>query len=197
MTARYFYDTEFIDDGRTIDLISIGIACEDGREYYAVASDAPWDRIYKHEWLMTNVWPHLPVIGYTTKHIGTVGNWRDVMDSRGHLDTTDTLVRPRWVIANEVREFLLCDIPKGTDVELWADYAAYDHVALARLWGPMINLPKGIPMYTNDIQTYARLSGVSHKHLPKATGSEHHALADARNVWDRYTHIRGFTVTGK
>src|SRR5690606_36243012 len=75
-------------------------------------------------------------------------------------------------------------------VELWADYCAYDHVALAQLWGPMIHLPKGIPMYTNDIQTYARLAGVSHKDLPKATGDEHHALADAPNVWDRYTHIR-------
>ena len=29
---RYFYDTEFIDDGRTIELISIGIAAEDGRD---------------------------------------------------------------------------------------------------------------------------------------------------------------------
>ena len=190
MTIRYFYDTEFIDDGRTIDLISIGIACEDGREYYAVATDAPWDRIYDHEWLMTHVWPHLPVVGYTTKHVGSVGNFRDVMDSRGHLDTADTRVKPRWVIAREVREFLTGGLSASTDVELWADYAAYDHVALAQLWGPVISLPEGIPMYTNDIQTYARLAGVSHKHLPQATGNEHHALADARHVWDRYTHIR-------
>ena len=28
---RYFYDTEFIDNGRTIELISIGVAAEDGR----------------------------------------------------------------------------------------------------------------------------------------------------------------------
>ena len=27
---RYFYDTEFIDNGRTIELISIGVAAEDG-----------------------------------------------------------------------------------------------------------------------------------------------------------------------
>ena len=33
---RYFYDTEFLEDGETIDLISIGIVAEDGREYYAV-----------------------------------------------------------------------------------------------------------------------------------------------------------------
>jgi hypothetical protein len=28
---KYYYDTEFIEDGRTIDLISIGIVAEDGR----------------------------------------------------------------------------------------------------------------------------------------------------------------------
>lgn len=32
----YAYDTEFLDDVRTIDLISISIVYEDGREYYAV-----------------------------------------------------------------------------------------------------------------------------------------------------------------
>lgn len=30
---RYFYDTEFIEDGHTIELISIGVVAEDGREY--------------------------------------------------------------------------------------------------------------------------------------------------------------------
>ncbi len=28
--TRYAYDTEFLEDGRTIALISIGIVCEDG-----------------------------------------------------------------------------------------------------------------------------------------------------------------------
>jgi hypothetical protein len=28
---KYFYGTEFIEDGKTIDLISIGIVAEDGR----------------------------------------------------------------------------------------------------------------------------------------------------------------------
>lgn len=34
---RYFYDTEFIEDGHTIDLISIGVVAEDGRSYYAIS----------------------------------------------------------------------------------------------------------------------------------------------------------------
>ena len=36
---RFFYDTEFIDNGRTIELISIGVAAEDGREYYAISTE--------------------------------------------------------------------------------------------------------------------------------------------------------------
>lgn len=49
-SVRYFYDTEFIEDGQTIELVSIGIVAEDGREYYAVSTDFdparanPWVR---------------------------------------------------------------------------------------------------------------------------------------------------------
>lgn len=194
MTTRYFYDTEFIDDGKTIDLISIGIACEDGREYYAVNAEAPWPRITEHEWLMANVVPHLPRAQDLVETGGErTGFTSRLVPGRWSLDFADPTFRPKNHIAIEIRDFLLGDLPEGTDVELWADYAAYDHVALAQLWGTMINLPKGIPMYTNDIQTYARLSGISHKDLPKQAGNEHHALADARNVWDRYTYIRDNT----
>ena len=30
---RFFYDTEFIEDGTTIDLVSIGVVDETGREF--------------------------------------------------------------------------------------------------------------------------------------------------------------------
>jgi len=36
MVYRYFYDCEFIEDGRLIDLVSIGVVDEQGREFYAV-----------------------------------------------------------------------------------------------------------------------------------------------------------------
>jgi hypothetical protein len=185
MTVRYFYDTEFLEDGKTIELISIGIACEDGREYYAVNSEiTTWKlrrRIKRHTWLMDNVIPHLPKPS---------GDWNNDMPRSWMFNYNANEVKPRAAIAAEVREFLTGDLPDGTDVELWADYCAYDHVALAQLWGPMVNIPDGIPMFTNDIQSYARLAGISPRHLPLTAGTEHHALADARNVWDRYVFIR-------
>ena len=54
----YFYDTEFIEDGRTIDLVSIGIVASDGREYYAVSTDADLSRA--NPWVKKHVLPHLP-----------------------------------------------------------------------------------------------------------------------------------------
>lgn len=56
---KYFYDTEFLDNGTTVDLISIGIVAEDGREYYAVNLDMPTVKIRDSEWLMENVMPQL------------------------------------------------------------------------------------------------------------------------------------------
>ena len=47
---RYWFDTEFIEDGKTIDLLSIGIVSDDGRAYYATSAEAdrskasPWVR---------------------------------------------------------------------------------------------------------------------------------------------------------
>ena len=38
MTYRYFYDCEFIEDGQIIDLISIGVVDEQGREFYAIST---------------------------------------------------------------------------------------------------------------------------------------------------------------
>jgi hypothetical protein len=177
----YAYDTEFLEDGRTIELISIGIVCEDGREYYAVNSDMPRDEINRNHWLMKNVMPSLP---------GEVRSSAVAPGARYFsLDKKSPLVKPKWVIANEVREFLLA----GTDIELWADYAAYDHVALAQLWGRMINLPKGLPMYTNDLQQEQRRLG-NPPVPPQFPGEMHNALADARHVMRVLVELRAVTA---
>jgi hypothetical protein len=56
--ARYFLDTEFYEDGQTIDLISIGVVADDGREFYAVNRDARLDRV--SDWVRAHVLPQLP-----------------------------------------------------------------------------------------------------------------------------------------
>lgn len=157
MTKKLFYDCEFLEDGRTIELISIGMVAEDGREYYAVNANMPIYKINGHGWLMDNVWPHLP------------------LDNSGFLDHSHPAVKQRLTIANEVQTF----IQATPDPELWAWYAAYDHVALCQLWGPMAHLPKGVPMFTCDLKQEAMRLG--NPEMPKQAEGEHNALADARH----------------
>lgn len=169
------YDCEFLEDGQTIDLISIGMVAEDGREYYAVCADADWGRIADHDWLCQNVVPALP--------LAKAGTLPDLITKRASgrgpnwifsVDVTSPLLKPRWVIANEVREFILA----APEPRLWADYSAYDHVALAQLFGRMIDLPAGFPMRTSDLrQEWDRLGQPD---LPSLPGTEHNALDDAR-----------------
>jgi len=169
--VRYTYDTEFVDDGHSIELISIGIVCiDDGREYYAVNRNLNTKRVREHPWLSENVLPHLPT-RYNDQH--------DLIT----IDYEDPIVKYKPVIAAEVHEFLCMedgrDPADRSQRELWAYFASYDHVALAQLWGPMSALPGGIPMFTRDIKDWAIRLG--DPELPKQTGQAHNALDDARH----------------
>lgn len=59
--ARYFLDTEFMEDGRTIELLSIAVVADDGREYYAADRDA--DQSRANDWVRAHVLPRLPPSG--------------------------------------------------------------------------------------------------------------------------------------
>lgn len=54
---RIWFDTEFIEDGKTIDLLSIGLVAEDGRTYYAETND--WIPGKASQWVKDNVLPHM------------------------------------------------------------------------------------------------------------------------------------------
>lgn len=57
LIMRFFYDTEFIDNGETVDLISIGVVSEDGGVYYAQNADCDLSKANK--WVRENVFPQL------------------------------------------------------------------------------------------------------------------------------------------
>lgn len=193
----YFYDTEFIEDGNTIELISIGIVASDGRTYYAVNSDLHMPRLLARDWLVRHVLPHLPTVDPTAvqtylRH--PANTYPRPSLTHTALDLTVTEVKPRRVIANEVRDFLLQPGRAGDPpVELWADYGAYDHVALCQLWGSMIQLPDGIPMWTHDLQQLVEqfwADPVEIDQLPQPDGHRpHHALDDAWATQRAYEHL--------
>jgi hypothetical protein len=119
---RFFYDCEFIEDGRTIDLVSIGVVGEDGREFYAVST--AFDPSRAIDWVRRNVLDKLPSPGDPA--------WRAPEQLRTDLLTF--LEGP------------------GQPIELWAWMAAYDHVALCQLWGDMRALPRLIPRFTHELR---------------------------------------------
>ena len=146
---KYFYDTEFIEDGKTIDLISIGIVAEDGREFYAISTE--FDETKADEWVKENVLAKLPE-----------------RNSNPH-----PLWKRREQIRHDIVNFIGEDKP-----EFWAYYADYDHVVLCQLFGRMIDLPDGYPMYTKDIKQLCDDKG--NPRLPEQGDGEHNALEDAK-----------------
>ena len=50
---KYLLDTEFIEDGKTIDLISIGIVSEIGKEFYEISRE--FDESKASPWVVENV----------------------------------------------------------------------------------------------------------------------------------------------
>lgn len=187
---RVYYDAEFIEDGHTIDLISIGMVADDGHEYYAVSSEFSMAALAANPWLVENVWPSLPRIGGDARmHIptrGLFGRPRPHHKLLGDLfDRNAPEVKPRAVIAREVADFLLGADHRRTMMvpylELWADYGAYDHVALCQLYGPMIDLPEGVPMFTHDLRQEVARLGLKDSDLPQQAAGHHNALADARH----------------
>lgn len=142
---RIFFDIEFIEDGKTIDLISIGIVREDGFSYYAESSECDLTRA--SEWVKLNVIPYL-------------------------LNGSSI---SRKEIADQIIHFA------GDKPQFWGYYADYDWVALCQLYGTMMQLPKGWPMYCLDLKQWA--DDLGNPKLPEQGKGEHHALADAK--WNR------------
>jgi hypothetical protein len=120
--VRFFYDCEFVEDGRTIDLVSIGVVDEAGREFYAVSNEFDGSRAIA--WVRRNVLDKLP-------------------------PPSDPAWRPRARIRDDLLAFLL---EPDEPIELWAWMAAYDHVALCQLWGDMRALPRPIPRFTHELR---------------------------------------------
>lgn len=184
---RIYYDCEFLEDGCTIAPISIGMVAEDDRELYLINEEIEreplYDRICKHTWLMANVVPHLPLATrYDGKpSIEQPGHENVHPRKSGHfnLNGGDNRIVGRRFLRNAVRDF----IEATPEPELWAWYGAYDHVMYAQLFGRMIDLPTGFPMWTNDLRQEAHRLGLGEEEIIPAVphgAGEHNALADAR-----------------
>ena len=190
---RYFIDTEFIDNGQTIDLISIGIVCEDGRELYLQSAD--FDSSRASQWVHENVierlsmCSHVPSPAYATSvytNKSFHGNWQGQCTFERRSEDTGVIVgayedcfwRTRDQLMREVRSFF----NPSDGFELWGWCAGYDFVAFCQLFGTMMDLPAGWPHYIKDLQYELDKRGISDDELPKQEEGLHNALSDARHM---------------
>jgi hypothetical protein len=85
----------------------------------------------------------------------------------------------RWRSRAQIRDEVLAFLTEGEGrVELWAWYAAYDHVALCQLFGSMPALPRELPRFTRELRQL--WDEVGSPRLPPEPPDQHDALADAR-----------------
>lgn len=89
--------------------------------------------------------------------------------------------RPRAVIAQDILAFIGDEKP-----EFWGFYADYDWVAFCWLFGAMVDLPKGWPMFCLDLRQSMHERGIVRASLPPEPENAHDALEDAR--WLRQAH---------
>lgn len=175
---KYFFDTEFIEDGATIDLLSLGIVTEDGRELYLCNIDAKLD--HADEWVIYNVFPQLPVF-----HARENGwKWNAPKKEPGEAWPKSAVVVPRYEMRNRILAMIETD---EEDPEFWAYYADYDWVALCQIFGRMIDLPKRFPKYCMDVKQLCKSLG--DPKLPEQDSLEHVALNDAKWTKQAYEFL--------
>lgn len=214
---KYFLDTEFIEGfhkplfGKRrhfIDLISIGIVAEDGREYYAISNE--FNAKDADGWVVENVIdkiqsdlyqkqpPYRKTFFHEALNLKNLLKWEGKPNKQIIKEIIDFICPPNVVneyagvgsLQSGMEAFLQANPP-----EFYGYYSAYDWVLFCSLFGKMIDLPKGFPMYCKDLKhileeenkfyngLYRTESNLKdHKNFPKQT-NEHNALEDAR--WNK------------
>lgn len=160
---KYFIDCEFIEGfhkplfGKRrhfIDLIYIGIVCEDGRTYSAISNEYNYNNA--DAWVKKSV--ILPL------YIDTIYG-----DSRNRCNENNfhkIYGKSNTQIAKEIIDFIYeLEYPSAQTLieqafskvgkispEFYGYYSDYDWVLFCSLFGRMIDLPTGFPMYCKDLK---------------------------------------------
>ncbi len=208
----FYIDTEF-EEGFTkaffrkpkhfIELISVGIVASDGQSYYAISKDFDLDRVWRNDWLRENV---LQKIYNELYHKNWAYLTKEKVEDKFNKVTMRYLLRKfgkeEAIIAKEIRFFCkpwtimpnLFHGLKEEKINFYGYFADYDWVLLCSLFGRMIDLPYGFPMYCRDLkQMQDEISeSVGEDFSVKEDSDypiqvdEHNALEDAK--WNKELH---------
>jgi len=218
MKRKIFFDTEFIETNGVffdnmgnkvilpiLELISIGMIDQNGKEYYAVSKDFDYNRAYNDNWIRENVLINLFPQSYIDK---------DLLNKYGKCNAN---------IADDIKDYIyepiLCDKCNShmtyfeqtywcednncgnckdlDDVEFNIEFLAYcgatDFTNLYRIFDTkLLNIPKHFPWYFTDIRylvdKHCDDHGITRKqlknhHMYPKNNKEHNALDDA--IWNK------------
>lgn len=197
---KYFLDTEFHEYQKkqffgkpvdTIELISIGIVNDRGETFYAISKEFDVKAAYKNEWLRDNVLEPIRKEYLSRSHGDYKNHALTVYSSTlsGYKRLFATVGKSKEEIKNGILHFMRRDSFCGScpTPEFYAYYADYDWVVFCWLFGRMIDLPKGMPMYCKDLKQMMDEKGLDNqwkaKFVPQIGITLHNALEDAK--WNR------------
>ena len=212
---KSFLGIKYGETKPTIDLISIGIVSEDDRKYYAISKDfnikEAWNRWQprtgcgdrnntdpKHYWLRENVlkpiFDNLTILDrcYDKHSSFTYANFKYLVNKYGKTNKQITVEIEYFTLGEYTningKKLISPDRPNIIgEPRFYAYYADYDWVVFCQLFGTMMQLPKGFPMYCVDLKQELDKFDLKNKakQLPKQE-NEHNALADA--IWTKQLH---------
>lgn len=209
---NFYLDQEFIERPGFLELISIGIACENGNTYYAISKEFNFHDC--SEWVQENVLEALvedaikryyktpeemEQLQLRMKNLRLIGRVKLIQEEQG---------KTKAIIAAEIVGFVakqkgykpVLDYNTkqyhfahsvsneeivGADIKFYGYYADYDWVLFCWLYGTMMQLPKGFPMFCIDLKQIMDAVKLPEVNIP-VQKNEHHAESDA--LWNLALH---------
>lgn len=177
---NYYLDTEFIEGFKKpipflptigkwnkpeffIQLVSIGIVAEDGREYYAISNE--FNPKLADEWVKENVlkpiheeleakrylkMSQIPVL-YGSEMKYSIKNFKKLLkwSAKSNQEIKMNIVK---FMGGGIDSDQIDVLYVPSDTQVYAYYADYDWVVFCSLFGRMIDLPSGMPMFCRDLK---------------------------------------------
>lgn len=192
--TEYFTRNLLLQKKHTIDLISIGLYCEDGRSYYAIGNQ--FSKRNCDKWVKDNVLSKLdktierksnsqiaaeifnfinPDLGFHSSGYSNSSFREPNSPMNQHFEKHNVTCINEYYYANPTFVGYYCD---------------YDWVLFCSLFGKMLKLPPGFPKYCVDLkQTFDEIQGLRNDDIKMIEGypvcsDEHNALSDAKFNYD-------------
>lgn len=178
---------EFTGLRKDTSLVSIGLVSEDGREFYAEATD--YEPILVDQWLKDNVISKLKYQGVQASPLNGEGEivvQEEPVVNEENLPFHIYMCDKSSVIAQSLREWFA----QFDFVEIWCDVYAYDWVVFCDLFGTTaFDIPANIYYIPFDLATAMRMCSVNpdlnregYVAIPEVNRAtnQHNALWDAK-----------------